>query len=124
MRIVLERAFKRFTRDEVEAQFAEHGLPPGSVYELDEVFEDPQVIHNEMVLEAEHPAYGAVKLTGFPVKLSDTPATLRISPPTVGQHNEEVLTEFGYSDDEIQALQGAGVVGSENLKQPGETAAG
>ena len=124
LRIVLERAFKRFTRDEVEAQFAEHGLPPGSVYELDEVFEDPQVIHNEMVLEAEHPAYGAVKLTGFPVKLSDTPATLRISPPTVGQHNEEVLTEFGYSDDEIQALQGAGVVGSENLKQPGETAAG
>ncbi|MEE8421343.1 MAG: CaiB/BaiF CoA-transferase family protein [Dehalococcoidia bacterium] len=123
LRTALEQGFKKFTRDEVEARFAVHDLPPGPVYELDEVFEDPQVIHNEMVLEAEHPAYGTVKLTGFPVKLSDTPATLRISPPTVGQHNEEVLREFGYSDDEIRALQEDSVVGSENLKRAGEVAA-
>lgn len=123
LRIALEQAFKKFTRDEVEARFAAHDLPPGRVYELHEVFGDPQVIHNEMVLEVEHPAYGAVKLTGFPVKLSDTPATLRISPPTVGQHNEEVLKQFGYTDDDIRALQEDGVVGSENLKRAGEVAA-
>ncbi len=123
LRIALEQAFKKFTRDEVEARFAAHDLPPGPVYELDEVFEDPQVIHNEMVIEAKHPAYGTVKLTGFPVKLSDTPATLRISPPTVGEHNEEVLSEFGYTDDEVRALQEDGVVGSENLKRADETAA-
>jgi crotonobetainyl-CoA:carnitine CoA-transferase CaiB-like acyl-CoA transferase len=123
LRIVLEQAFKKFTRDDVEARFAAHDLPPGRVYELDEVFDDPQVIHNEMVLEAEHPAYGVVKLTGFPVKLTDTPATLRISPPTVGQHNEEVLREFGYTEDEIRTLQADGVVGSENMKRAGEVAA-
>ncbi|MDP6607349.1 MAG: CoA transferase [Dehalococcoidia bacterium] len=121
LRATLEQAFLKFSRDEVEARFAAHDLPPGAVYELDEVFEDPQVIHNEMVVEAEHPAYGSVKLTGFPVKLTDTPATLRISPPTVGEHNAEVLGEFGYSDDEIRALLESGVVGSENLKHAGDT---
>ena len=84
------------------------------MYELGEVFEDPQVIHNDMVVEAEHPAYGRVKLTGFPVKLSHTPATLRMSPPTVGEQNEEVLQEFGYSVDEIRSLQRAEVVGCED----------
>ena len=108
----LRHAFKKFTRDEVERRFCD--LPPGSVYELGEVFEDPQVIHNDMVVEAEHPAYGRVKLTGFPVKLSHTPATLRMSPPTVGEQNEEVLQEFGYSVDEIRSLQRAEVVGCED----------
>jgi crotonobetainyl-CoA:carnitine CoA-transferase CaiB-like acyl-CoA transferase len=122
LRPILEQAFKRFTRDEVETRFAEHDLPPGRVYDLDEVFQDPQVVHNEMVLTIEHPVYGCVKLTGFPVKLSATPATLRLSPPTVGEHNEEVLREYGYSDSEIRALQESGVVGSENRKRHAEDA--
>ncbi len=71
LRPILEEAFKKFTRGEVEKRFAAHNLPPGLVYELDEVFQDPQVIHNDMVLETEHPVYGRVKLTGFPVKLSE-----------------------------------------------------
>jgi formyl-CoA transferase len=117
LRPILERAFKKFTREEVGKRFEANDLPPGPVYELDEVFRDPQVVHNEMVVETEHPAYGRLKLTGFPVKLSETPATLRTPPPTVGEHNEEVLREFGYSDDEIRALQESGVVGSENLRR-------
>jgi crotonobetainyl-CoA:carnitine CoA-transferase CaiB-like acyl-CoA transferase len=117
LRPILEAAFKKFPRDEVEKRFAEYDLPPGRVYDLDEVFQDPQVMHNDMVLETEHPAYGRVKLTGFPVKLSETPATLRLPPPTVGEHNEEILQKFGYSEDEIRTLQEAGVVGSENLKR-------
>ncbi|MDP6513938.1 MAG: CaiB/BaiF CoA-transferase family protein, partial [SAR202 cluster bacterium] len=117
---VIRSAFKKFTRDEVEQRFSESGLPPGSVLELNELFQNPQVVHNDMVVEAEHPAYGRVKLTGFPVKLSDTPATLRKAPPTVGEQNEEVLQEFGYSADEIRTLQEVGVVGSENLTRAGK----
>ncbi len=116
---VLKEGFKKYTRDEVERRFEEHDLPPGPVHDLQDVFQDPQVLHNEMVLETEHPEYGRVKLTGFPVKLSDTPATLRMAPPIVGEHNEEVLQELAYSDDRIRALQEAGVVGSENVKRTG-----
>jgi crotonobetainyl-CoA:carnitine CoA-transferase CaiB-like acyl-CoA transferase len=123
LRPILEKAFTKFTRDEVEKRFAEHDLPPGRVYDLDEAFQDPQVMHNEMVIETEHPVYGRVKLTANPVKLSETPATLRRPPPTVGEHNEEVLREFGYTDDAIRALQEAGVVGSENLKRANQVAA-
>ncbi|HJO80898.1 MAG TPA: CaiB/BaiF CoA-transferase family protein [SAR202 cluster bacterium] len=117
LRAALEKAFKKFTRAEVEERFDANGLPPGSVYDLQEVFEDPQVVHNNMVVEAEHPVYGKVRLTGFPVKLSDTPATLRRSPPTVGEHNEEMLRELGYTDAQIQELQTSGVTGSENIKR-------
>lgn len=117
LRPILEKAFKRFTRDEIESSFLENGLPPGPVYEPHEVFDDPQVIHNDMVLETEHPAYGRVALTGFPVKLSETPATLRSPPPLVGEHNEEILREIGYSDDEIRELQLSESVGRENIKR-------
>ena len=117
LRPVLEKAFKGFTRDELSKRFEEQGLAPGPVYELDEVFQDPQVLYNEMVVETEHPAYGPLKLTGFPVKLSETPASLRRPPPLVGEHNEEILREYGYSDDRIRALQKGGVVGSENPKR-------
>jgi crotonobetainyl-CoA:carnitine CoA-transferase CaiB-like acyl-CoA transferase len=113
LRPLLEVAFRRFTREEVEKRFAEHDLPPGQVYDLEEVFHDPQVVHNEMVLTTSHPAYGRVNLTGFPVKLSDTPAALRLPPPTVGEHNAQILREYGYADEEIRALQARGVVGSE-----------
>ena len=110
MSAVLRQAFLKFPRDEVESRFCEHGLPPGAVKELEEAFEDPQVIHNDMVIETEHAAYGRVKLTGFPVKLSETPATLRRPPPTVGEQSEEVLHEFGYSADEILAMAEAGAI--------------
>ena len=117
VRPILEEAFKKFTRDEVCERIQDQGLPPGPVYDLGEVFQDPQVIHNDMVVETEHPVYGRLKLTGFPVKLSMTPATLRRPPPTVGEHNEEVLEELGLSPEEIKALQDSGAIGSENLKR-------
>ncbi|MQG69843.1 MAG: CoA transferase [SAR202 cluster bacterium] len=123
LRSIMEVAFKKFTRAEVEERFDANGLPPGAVYDLQEVFEDPQVVHNDMVIEADHPVYGKVKLTGFPVKLSDTPANLRRSPPTVGEHNEEVLGELGYTDAQIKDLQASGVTGSENIKRADEATA-
>ncbi len=115
---LLAEAFKKFSRDEALRRLEEQGVLASPVYEYPEVFTDPQVIHNEIIWETEHPVAGKLKLVGPPIKLSDTPGTLRMSPPVVGQHNQDVLSELSYSPEEIQALRDKGVVGSEDLLVP------
>lgn len=69
----------------------EAGCPCGRVMGLDEVFSDPQVLAQDMVLESRRPGRAPIKMTGFPVKLFDTPAELRLPPPELGEHDEEFL---------------------------------
>ena len=56
-----------------------------------EVFEDPQVLAQEMMLEVDHPGRGSVKMTGFPVKLSETPARIHRPTPELGADTSSVL---------------------------------
>ena len=86
------------------------GVPCGRVMSLEDVFADPQVLTQEMVLDAEHPGHGRVRMTGFPVKLDATPARLRRPAPKLGEHTEEVLAEVGYEPERIAALREAGVI--------------
>jgi crotonobetainyl-CoA:carnitine CoA-transferase CaiB-like acyl-CoA transferase len=60
--------------------------------DLSEVFSDPQVLSQEMLLEVDHPGRGTVKMTGFPVKLSKTPAKIHRATPELGEHTEEILS--------------------------------
>ncbi|MBM4330608.1 MAG: CoA transferase [Deltaproteobacteria bacterium] len=85
------------------------GVPCGPIYNLAQTFEDPQVKHQEMVLEIEQPS-GKVKTLGFPVKLSDTPAAIRYPAPQLGEHNAEILANLGYSTDQINELKTRGVI--------------
>jgi crotonobetainyl-CoA:carnitine CoA-transferase CaiB-like acyl-CoA transferase len=86
------------------------GVPCGRVMNLAEVFTDPQVLEQELVLEIEHPGHGPVRMTGFPVKLSATPARPRRPAPALGEHTDAVLRELGYSPEDIAALKRDGVV--------------
>jgi crotonobetainyl-CoA:carnitine CoA-transferase CaiB-like acyl-CoA transferase len=86
------------------------GVPCGRVMTLAEVFSDPQVLAQEMVLEVEHPGHGPVRMTGFPVKLAATPARLRRPAPRLGEHTEAVLEDLGYAPERIATLRSAGVV--------------
>ena len=81
------------------------GVPCGRVMNLSEVFADPQVRAQQMLLEVEHPGHGAVKMTGFPVKLSETPCAIRRPAPELGQHTEEVLRALGWDDARLAALK-------------------
>lgn len=68
------------------------GCPAGRVMGLDEVFSDPQVLAQDMVIQSERDGRAPIKMTGFPVKLSQTPASLRQPPPELGEHTDEILT--------------------------------
>ena len=63
-----------------------------------------------MVIELEHPIAGKIKVTGLPVKLQETPGSIRLPPPTLGQHTQEILTQLGYSTAEIDHLKARGVI--------------
>ena len=61
-----------------------------------------------MVVEIEHPVEGTVRALGIPVKLSDTPGSIRRAAPLLGEHTEEVLREAGLDDDALAAVLGTG----------------
>ena len=86
------------------------GVPCGRVMGLAEVFGDPQVIDQQMVLEQDHPGHGAVRMLGFPIKFAEAPCALRRPTPEVGADTDAVLEELGYSAAEIAALRDAGVL--------------
>jgi CoA:oxalate CoA-transferase len=69
------------------------GCPCGRVMGLDEVFADPQVRATEMVLDVDHGESGMIRMTGFPVKMSKTPARIQRPAPQLGEHNNEILGE-------------------------------
>ena len=73
----------------------ETGVPAGPVYNLEQVFADPQIPARGMRVHMDHPSAAAgVDLIGNPVKLSETPVTYRHAPPVMGQHTDEVLEEL------------------------------
>ena len=107
---IMEEKLADKTTKEWEKIFDEAGVANGPILYVDEVFQDPQVLHQEMLLEMDHPTAGKIKTIGCPVKLSQTPARLRTAPPLMGQHTDEVLKELGYSADEIEAMRKEGIV--------------
>jgi CoA:oxalate CoA-transferase len=55
------------------------------------VLHDPQTAARDMIAEMEHPAVGIIKVPGIPIKFSDTPGTIRLPPPGLGEHQEDIL---------------------------------
>ncbi len=70
------------------------GCPCGRVMDLAEVFEDPQILAQEMVIDVPHPGHGNVRMTGFPVKLSRTPAGIQRPAPDLGADTEDILNNL------------------------------
>jgi crotonobetainyl-CoA:carnitine CoA-transferase CaiB-like acyl-CoA transferase len=91
--------------------FRAAGVPAGRIDSVRDVCENPQVIAREMVVELEHPEAGPIRVTGVPVKLSETPGSVDSPPPVLGQHTDEVLSDWlGMSDAEVAELRREKVV--------------
>ena len=107
----LKQVFLTRTRDEWFDFFADKDVPVGKVYTFDEVFNDPQVLHRQMVLEIDHPTLGKVKHPGIAIKLSETPGKVRSLAPIFGEHTSEILRELGYTKSQIEELRQCNIIG-------------
>jgi formyl-CoA transferase len=80
------------------------------VHTLEQTLADEQTRVNGMIVEAEHPSVGTVRMLNAPIRLSETPASVRRVAPRLGEHNAEVLRENGFDEETIARLQDLGVL--------------
>ncbi len=99
------------TSTDVFEALGEVSVPVGPIYDLDQMLADPHVMAREIIKSVEHSTAGNVRSPNFPVKLEKSPAGVQRPAPTLGQHNEEVLTEMlGYTKEQVVDLRKAGVI--------------
>ena len=98
----------------------QQGVPCGPVRDMLQALSDPQTIARDMVVEVPHTKLGRVKTLGIPVKFSRTPAKIRNGAPVYGEHSREILSEYGFSADEIAAFEAQGALVGADAK--GQTA--
>jgi crotonobetainyl-CoA:carnitine CoA-transferase CaiB-like acyl-CoA transferase len=108
--MISERLAKLESKD-IFAKLDAAGVPCGPIHTIDQVVNHPHVKAREMILEVEHPTVPNLKIPGFPVKLSDTPASLQKYPPLLGEHTEEILDQLGYSPEQIEELKSKRIIG-------------
>ena len=106
----LRALFLTKTREEWVAQMEAADIPFGPVLGIAEALASDHARAREMMLEVEHEVEGCVPQLGFPIKLSATPASIRLAPPRLGEHTDEVLARLGYDEARIEALKRCGAV--------------
>jgi formyl-CoA transferase len=103
----IDQALARGTSAEWIAALNEAGVPCGPINTIDAVFADPQVRHLGMARDVKAKDGRTFQIVGQPVSLSRTPSRIVAPTPELGEHTDEVLREFGFSQDEIAALRRA-----------------
>jgi crotonobetainyl-CoA:carnitine CoA-transferase CaiB-like acyl-CoA transferase len=94
---------------ESEQVFGEH-VPCAAVRPIEDIFDHPQVLAEDLVATLDHPQVGRYRAMQGPIKFTDTPGPVPKPAPTFGQHSDEILAGCGYSAEEIAALRQRGVV--------------
>jgi formyl-CoA transferase/CoA:oxalate CoA-transferase len=108
----LQEALRTRTYEEWEAALLPAGIPMGAINTIDQVVDHAQVRARGALVENTHPVAGTIRMTGPPVRMSETPGAVRTPAPLLGEHTEEVLkNRLGMTDDEIARLRRERVVG-------------
>jgi len=97
------------TKHEVMTILAGAGVPCGACLDTGEVLTDPHLLARDMIVELDHPVRGRFLTVGNPIKLSASPTTITPS-PLLGQHRTEILTDLGYTEDQIRQLERDGAI--------------
>jgi crotonobetainyl-CoA:carnitine CoA-transferase CaiB-like acyl-CoA transferase len=107
---LLEPTFAEFTTEEMLEMMDDHGVPASDVKDMQDVFDNPQVSARNMQWSVSHPTAGDVEMAGSPMHLSKTPTGVQAHPPLLGEHTEEILSEYGYTEADIERLVDEGVL--------------
>ena len=107
---MLSHHTRRRTTAEWHEDLKAGGISNGIINTPQQALADPHVLARGMIVEFEHPAAGPIRTLGNPMHLSGTPITYRRPAPLLGEHTDEILGELGYSDAQIAALRGEGIV--------------
>ena len=108
---ILDAFFAEKTVEETIEALRGAGVPCGPINNIGQALSEPQVLAREMVVDVDAPVAGPTKVTGVPIKLSETPGAVRTPPPALGQHTDEVLEAvLGMDEAQRSALREAGVV--------------
>ena len=107
---LLEETFTTDTTSHWLEMLQKAGVVAGPIYNMEQVYKDPQVLARKMLVDLEDPDLGTIHNIGIPVKLSATPGHIRTRAPMLGEHSAEVLLERGFSQAEVGELVGDGVV--------------
>jgi formyl-CoA transferase/CoA:oxalate CoA-transferase len=92
------------------AALEREGIPCGPILSVGEALAHPQAVARGMVTEVDHPTIGRLATTGVPVRLADTPGSVREAPPLLGQHTDEILRGAGLTPEEIRTLRARGAI--------------
>ena len=107
---ILEAELAAYTTEEVVSRCREHDVPVSPVNDMAAVFSHPQIRARGMRQSVDHPTAGEIEMPGSPMHFSRTPATIRHHPPLLGEHTVDVLSEYGYTDADIDRLRDADAI--------------
>lgn len=105
-----EDTVRRYDTAEAVARLCEHDVPVSPAHDFADVFDYPQVDARDMQATVTHPEHGDFGMSGIPTKFSRTPASVRDTPPDLGEHTDVVLTEYGYSEADVERLRDAAAI--------------
>ncbi|MGX9135135.1 CaiB/BaiF CoA transferase family protein [Rummeliibacillus sp. JY-2-4R] len=107
----LSQLFKQKNQQEWLDLLALEDTCVGPVNDINQIFNDPQIIERELFTQMNHPIAGMIKQIGFPIKFSQTPGEIYSHSPILGEHTEEILSELNYSKEMIDQMRLDGVIG-------------
>ena len=100
----------RLSLDELRRTFAEHEVGFSPIYDIADVFDDPQIAARDAIVRVPDAELGSVRMQGVVPRFSETPGRVHHAGPTIGQHNDEVYGALGLSATEIAGLRARKVI--------------
>jgi formyl-CoA transferase len=107
---IVQEWFKAHDAGEIQEIFDKNGIPVSPIYNMADIFQDPQYKARGALVEVDHPVLGKIKLPNVIPKFSQTPGTVRKTGASIGEHNFEIFTELGLSLEDINELKEEGVI--------------